>query len=434
MFLLCSFGIAGEICMNMPLPREFRLSSVAGLGVRCDADGAFVGDVALLRRVGNEWAPFSGEELSAALSKTYGPPVDASAKEKGLATIARALNGGEVARAQLATLFAHFPDPPCLAKRAPSQDEIIKLALALDWAGLLKINTRHYPAGTSGGKGGQFAPKDEAAAQDADNANANDPTDFINTLEHDARNPTPKSQTELKVIDEVEAELSNAEQSGIRSETESVVAAAEEKVLAATEKKVAATEIRLFARRAIRTGALDALKVGGKLVLDAIPIIDIAAGISTAHDVLEMFQEYRAFRIAVKAVQEFVDRGPQTLKQLLVDSTPRSFKNFAALKKLDSIEELLAELQKFYGPAGEGMEYHHIIEQGSGLPADIVQNSDNVVRIPKILHEAINARYQQVVKESGNRSLREWLRGKPAWLQRLWGEKVMRDLGIMISE
>jgi hypothetical protein len=415
--------------MNAPLSREFRLSFQEGLGVRCGADGAFVGDVALIERIGDEWAPRKSEELSDALSKAYGLPVDVSAKGRGFAAIARALNEGDVARAQITMLFAHFPDPPQLTKRAPSPNEIVKLALALDWAGLLKINPNHYPAGP---KGGQFAPKDEAV-QDAD-ADGNDPTDYINTLEHDVHNPKPKSQTELKVVDEVEAELSNAEQSEVRGETANVVAAAEEEALAATEKKVAAKEIRLLARRAIRTGALDALKVGGKLVLDAIPIVDIAAGISTARDVLEMAQEYRAFRIAVKAVQEFVDRGPQTLKQLLVDSTPRSFKSFAALKKLDSVEELLAELQKFYGPAGEGMEYHHIIEQGSGLSADIVQNSNNVVRIPKILHEAINARYQQVVKESGSQSLREWLRGKPAWLQRLWGEKVMRDLGIMTSE
>jgi len=415
--------------MNIPLIREFRLSSRVGVGIRCGADGAFVGDVPLLKHVSKAWSPRKTDELSEGLGKTYGLPVDVSPKHGGLVAIARALNEGNVARAQIAAVLLQLPDPLPLAKAVPTQSEIVNLALALDWAGLLKIDTNHYPAGN---KGGQFAPNDEAASQDADAAD--DPANYINSLEHDAHNPKPKSQPDQKIVDEVEAELSNAEQSGIKSETTDVVAAAEEKALAATEKKVAAKEIRLLARRAIRTGALDALKVGGKLILDAIPIIDVAAGISTARDVLEMAKDYRAFRIAVKAVQEFVDRGPQTLKQLLVDSTPRSFKNFAALKKLDSIGELSAELQKFYGPAGEGMEYHHIIEQGSGLSADVVQNSNNVVSIPKILHEAINARYLQPVEQSGNQSLRLWLRGKPARLQRLWGEKIMRDLGIMISE
>src|SRR5208282_1698830 len=104
--------------MNAPLSREFRLSFQEGLGVRCGADGAFVGDVALLRRIGNEWAPRKSEELSGALSKVYGLPVDASTKGRGVAAVARALNEGDVARAQITMLFAHFPDPPQLTKRA----------------------------------------------------------------------------------------------------------------------------------------------------------------------------------------------------------------------------------------------------------------------------------------------------------------------------
>ena len=43
--------------MNAPLAREFRLSFQEGLGIRCGADGAFVGDVGLLERIDDEWAP-----------------------------------------------------------------------------------------------------------------------------------------------------------------------------------------------------------------------------------------------------------------------------------------------------------------------------------------------------------------------------------------
>jgi hypothetical protein len=138
--------------MNVSLLREFRLSFREGLGIRCGADGAFVGEVGLIERIGNEWVPRKCEELSAALSKTYGLPVDVSAKARGVAAVARALNEGDVARAQITMLFAHFPDPPNLAKRAPSPSETVKLALELDWAGLLKINRRHYPAKSPGGK------------------------------------------------------------------------------------------------------------------------------------------------------------------------------------------------------------------------------------------------------------------------------------------
>lgn len=94
--------------MNALMPREFRLSAKEGLGVRCDANGAFVGDVAMLRRVNGEWLPRHGEELSDALSKVYGLPVDASVKQKGLGAIARALNDGDIARAACDTVFT-FP-------------------------------------------------------------------------------------------------------------------------------------------------------------------------------------------------------------------------------------------------------------------------------------------------------------------------------------
>lgn len=36
--------------MNTPILRNYRLSSRDGIGVRCDADGAFVGGVPLLER------------------------------------------------------------------------------------------------------------------------------------------------------------------------------------------------------------------------------------------------------------------------------------------------------------------------------------------------------------------------------------------------
>ena len=154
--------------MNAPLFRQFHLSSDDGCGVRCDDGGAFVGPVALLKYAGGKWKPREGAELSRALSAIYGLPIDVSAKLGGIAAIAQALNDGDITRAQLTTLFAHFPDPPQLTKRAPSRDEIIELALSLDWAGLMKIDSVHYPSGAPDDEGGEFAPKDEGGgASDA---------------------------------------------------------------------------------------------------------------------------------------------------------------------------------------------------------------------------------------------------------------------------
>src|SRR5271170_6225282 len=67
--------------MNIHSVRRFKLSRLGrARGVSCDADGAFIDDVPLLKRVianGKEkWAPRDSNELSVDLSKHYGLPID----------------------------------------------------------------------------------------------------------------------------------------------------------------------------------------------------------------------------------------------------------------------------------------------------------------------------------------------------------------------
>ena len=91
--------------------REFRLSPPGKReGVSCDEDGAFVGAIPLLKRSAangkDYWQPIDAEQLSAEFSSEFGLPVDMSRKMGGLKTIAKALNTGDVARAQIATVAA----------------------------------------------------------------------------------------------------------------------------------------------------------------------------------------------------------------------------------------------------------------------------------------------------------------------------------------
>lgn len=87
---------------------QFHLSSRGNGGVFCDEGGAFVGAVPLLvrtRRDGkDEWQPRDCDDLSQEMRAQYGLPVDMSSKGGGLAAIAKALNEGDVVRAQ---------SPPC---------------------------------------------------------------------------------------------------------------------------------------------------------------------------------------------------------------------------------------------------------------------------------------------------------------------------------
>ena len=152
---------------------EFRLTSRGKGGVFCDEGGAFVGAIPLLVRTrGNgqdEWRPRDCDDLSQEMSAQYGLPIDISLKKGGLTVIAKALNEGDLVRAQIATVLLGVPDPPYLSKGEPSRPEMIKLAGDLRWSSLLKADwdpDEHprWPAGAPDSQGGQFAPKGEDAA------------------------------------------------------------------------------------------------------------------------------------------------------------------------------------------------------------------------------------------------------------------------------
>lgn len=149
--------------------REFRLSPAgSGLGVSCDANGAFVGSVPLLKCEGetgcHNWAPRAIDELSEELGSEWSLPVDMSSKAGGLKAISRALNDGDIARAQIAAVLLGIPDAPNLAKSNRPRDELIKFIRNLFQSNLIKADwdsDEHprWPAGSSDSQGGRFAPK-----------------------------------------------------------------------------------------------------------------------------------------------------------------------------------------------------------------------------------------------------------------------------------
>ena len=151
------------------LTREFHLSPHGTGGVACDGAGALIGAVPLVARARtdgtDEWRPRECDELSEEMSAQYGLPVDMSSKSGGLMAIAKALNDGDVARAQIATVLLGIPDPPLLSKGEPSHERMIELIRDLQWSGMLKWDSDEHPrwpAGSSEGKGGEFTPKGES--------------------------------------------------------------------------------------------------------------------------------------------------------------------------------------------------------------------------------------------------------------------------------
>jgi hypothetical protein len=156
----------------MNVIHEFRLSPPgSGRGVSCDANGAFVGTIPLLKRNNaygyDRWEPRNCGELSKQIGSQFGLPIDLASRVRGIKAISNALNEGDVARAQIATVLLRFPNPPVPSKGAGSQSEMIKFIRELYRSELIKADwdaDEHprWPAGAPDSQGGQFAPKGTA--------------------------------------------------------------------------------------------------------------------------------------------------------------------------------------------------------------------------------------------------------------------------------
>jgi hypothetical protein len=183
--------------MSMSGNRTFKLSPRAGkFGISCDASGAFVDDIPLLQRASEDgrrvWVPRACDDLSNDLSSHFGLPIDLSSRSGALDLIARALNAGDMARAQVTTVQLAFPEPPQLAKDEDSLEALKQFVRELHWSGLLKADwdpDEHprWPVGSPDSQGGQFAPKDESLGT------ALDTTTNSNRLAIPTRNEIPES-------------------------------------------------------------------------------------------------------------------------------------------------------------------------------------------------------------------------------------------------
>ncbi len=170
--------------MNAQPISEFRLSPPgSNRGISCDANGAFVGSIPLLKRArmnGREvWQPRDCGQLSKQVSASYGVPIDMASKMGGLHAISRALSEGDIARAQIATVLLAIPEPPPLSKGVRPRSDMIKFIRDLYWSGLIKWNDDEHVWQSSGpaiASNVAVPPRDESALVKA-GFNPNEPRD-----------------------------------------------------------------------------------------------------------------------------------------------------------------------------------------------------------------------------------------------------------------
>lgn len=91
------------------------------------------------------------------------------------------------------------------------------------------------------------------------------------------------------------------------------------------------------------------------------------------------------------------------------------------------------EFKKVYGRAGDGMEWHHIVEQRQAnldkFGPEQIHNVDNLVKIPSALHRKISGYYSSKQSFTGGVTVREWLNGKSYVEQFEFGLSVLKKFG-----
>jgi hypothetical protein len=203
-----------------------------------------------------------------------------------------------------------------------------------------------------------------------------------------------------------------------RNKTPEEIAQGKTRLAADLRRVQARREFRIVVMRCLAAaveGATTPIPVLGQID-DALAVANIAAAIKEFHDLA----------IDVAAAVDFLRKAPYTLDQLRVSPESISFPSYDDFYKVG--------VEKHFRRAGDGQEYHHIVEEGGDneddIPASLLQSTDNIIKIPTMVHEAITGEYMKYDEELGM-SLREYLRGKPYEVQYEKGIEVLRKLSII---
>ena len=339
-------------------------------GVSCGADGPSLGPIRLLEKTDQGFAPRPEAELDAILGTIYGRPFSSARLMPGLAAAARALNQGQMARAMFST--QHLRLSSLLPHEVGRAFDILRKASPDD--------EKHpgWPKDTPDHKGGQFRPKFGTIASEAG-----------------------------------------------------------KEVAEASRKVVVKNVEKAMARRAmwgvIRTATSPArlLRYAGELFAASTPLGEVIDFALMSKDIADAAKEYADLTAQGEQAADFIKGGPYTLEQLRATPEDISFSSFDAFKKTDTDDK--APVDKFAGPAGEGYEWHHIVEQGPNgqiLDTADLQSTRNIIRLPKALHDIITSDYARIDNDIRT-TFRKSLSGQSFDYQLQAGIGKLRNLRIL---
>ena len=341
------------------------------LGPAMTSDGLVLGRTPLLERREGSFVVRERQEIQRLLSRAYRINVTIDRLMSGLASVASALNTNDSCLARIAAVHLRLPDlPDTAAPSMEAEDILIKSAVwksASQPREILKASPddpKHpgWPAGTPGGRGGKFRPKDGSA-------------------------------------DALAEEIKNR-----------------------------------ISRRSLKMNLIAALHIGVEALANLIPGLDVAADVALLATIARTLTEYRELAIEAAAALAFVQNAPYSLEDLQASSDYKEFSNYDAFVKGRLDSELLF---KYFGSAGDGSEYHHLVTQGGAnednpdIPQSQLQNTDNIIILPTLLHEMVSDEYLRPAPDSSGMTLYDWLQTQPYEVQREYGLKILRDLHIL---
>lgn len=190
--------------------------------------------------------------------------------------------------------------------------------------------------------------------------------------------------------------------------------------------------LRIAARRALRLAARALLRLGAEAAANLIPILDIAADAAMVLDLANTIVGLRKLATDTSAAIDFSSKGPYTLSELQVSSSYEEFSSYLDFVKVELMPSMIS---KRFGSAGDGSQYHHIVTQG-GANADNftpqqLQNTNNVIPLPTLLHEAVNAEYLKPAPADPSVSFYQWVQKQPYDVQYQEGLEVLLRLHIL---
>jgi hypothetical protein len=175
-----------------------------------------------------------------------------------------------------------------------------------------------------------------------------------------------------------------------------------------------------------------ALHVGVETLANLIPGIDVPADVAMVAEVARTITEYRQLAIDAAAAFDFAQNAPYSLEDLQVLGDYREFSSYGEFAKGELNIELI---RKWAGPAGDGSQYHHLVTQGGAnadnIPQERLQNTDNIVMLPTLLHEVVSDEYLKPSPDDASMTLYQWLQTQPYDVQREVGLNILRELHIL---